>query len=112
VSLVGNSTLSAAVVGAGLMGRWHAAAIRRAGGKVIAVVDANEERATQLAAHLQGAQAYTCLEDVLNRALPAVVHLCTPTSTHRELAEQALKAGAHLFDRSPLPWKIHRIFSL
>jgi predicted dehydrogenase len=102
VSLTGNSTLSAAVVGAGLMGRWHAAAIHRAGGKVTAVVDSNEERATQLAARFQGAKAYTRLEEALNRARPAVVHLCTPTSTHREQAEQSLKAGAHLLVEKPL----------
>jgi predicted dehydrogenase len=101
MSLTGKARLDTAVVGAGLMGGWHAAAIRRAGGKVIAVVDPNEERAAQLAARFQGAQVYTCLEDVLNQARPAVVHLCTPTATHRELAEQALKAGAHLFVEKP-----------
>jgi predicted dehydrogenase len=100
--VTGNSVLNAAVVGAGLMGGWHAAAIRRAGGKVTAVVDSNEERATHLAARFRGAKAYTHLEEALSTARPEVVHLCTPTSAHRQQAEQALKAGAHLFVEKPL----------
>lgn len=100
--LKGKRILSAAVVGAGLMGGWHATAIRRAGGKVTAVVDSDGERATALAVRFQGAQAYTRLEDALSQSRPAVVHLCTPTSAHRQQAEQVLKAGAHLFVEKPL----------
>lgn len=102
MSLIGQPNLRAAVVGAGLMGSWHASAIRRAGGKVIAVVDPNGERATAFAARFRGARVYTNFEDALLQARPDVVHLCTPTSTHRQLAEQALQAGAHLFVEKPL----------
>jgi predicted dehydrogenase len=102
VSFNGKPKLTAAVVGAGLMGGWHASAIRRAGGKVIAVVDSDGERAAALAKDFVGAQVYTHLEDALSQARPAVVHLCTPTSTHGKQAEQALKAGAHLFVEKPL----------
>jgi predicted dehydrogenase len=84
------------------MGGWHAAAIRRAGGKVTAVVDFDGARATALATRFQGAQVYTRLEDALSQTRPDVVHLCTPTSTHRQQAEQALKAGAHLFVEKPV----------
>jgi predicted dehydrogenase len=98
----GKPTLTAAVVGAGLMGGWHASAIRRAGGKVIAVVDPDRERAATLAKRFVGAQVYTRLDDALNQTRPAVVHLCTPTSTHRQQAEHALNAGAHLFVEKPL----------
>jgi len=98
----GKPTLTAAVVGAGLMGSWHASAIRRAGGKVIAVVDPDRERAASLAKRFDGAQVYTHLEDALNQTRPVVVHLCTPTSTHRQQAEIALNGGAHLFVEKPL----------
>ena len=96
------TTLSAAVVGAGLMGRWHADAIRRAGGVVTAVVDPDEARAVALAKRYGSAKAFHRLDDVLNEARPAVVHLCTPANLHRQQAEQALKSGAHVFIEKPL----------
>jgi predicted dehydrogenase len=107
--------LSAAVVGAGLMGHWHASAIRRAGGQVTAVVDPDGERATSLAERFIGAQIFTRLEDALSQVCPVVVHLCTPTSTHRTQAELALKAGAHLLVEKPLAatlQDIHEIYNL
>lgn len=94
--------LSAAVVGAGLMGGWHAEAIRKAGGRVLAVVDQDENRAAALAKRFNNAQIYTRLEDALSKVHPDIVHLCTPTSVHRQQAEQALKAGANLLVEKPL----------
>lgn len=95
-------TVSAAVVGAGLMGRWHADAIRRAGVPLIAVVDPDEERAVALAKRHAPARIYSRLEDALSQSRPTVVHLCTPANLHREQAEQALNAGAHVFIEKPL----------
>lgn len=94
--------MTAAVVGAGLMGGWHADAIRRAGARIIAVVDSDEERAVALAKRHYPAQIYPCLEDALSKAHPDTVHLCTPTSVHRQQAEQVLRAGAHAFVEKPL----------
>ena len=44
------TSLRAGVVGAGLMGRWHAHAIRHVGGRVVALIDPDVERAERLAA--------------------------------------------------------------
>ncbi len=93
---------SAAVVGAGLMGRWHADAIRRAGARVIAVVDPDEARAVALTKRHRFAKMYPSLDDALSQVHPTVVHLCTPADLHRHQAEQALKAGAHVFIEKPL----------
>ncbi|MEW6083112.1 MAG: Gfo/Idh/MocA family oxidoreductase [Chloroflexota bacterium] len=94
--------VTAAVVGAGLMGRWHADAIRRSGGRVIAVVDPDEKRAVELARRHAPARVYPCLEDALSQCRPTVVHLCTPANLHRQQAEQALNAGAHVIVEKPL----------
>lgn len=95
-------TVSAAVVGAGLMGRWHADAIRRAGVPIIAIVDPDEARALALAKRHPTARTYASLDDALSQCRPNVVHLCTPANHHRQQAEQALNAGAHAFIEKPL----------
>jgi predicted dehydrogenase len=84
------------------MGGWHAVAIHRAGARVVAVVDPDEGRAASLAGRYPGSQVFTRLEDALSQTRPAVVHLCTPTATHHQQAEQALKAGANLLVEKPL----------
>ncbi|MCC6500691.1 MAG: Gfo/Idh/MocA family oxidoreductase [Anaerolineales bacterium] len=94
--------VNAIVVGAGLMGRWHVAAIRSVGGQVLAIVDSDENRAAGLARHIKNARVYSRLEDALDHAQPEVVHICTPAPTHRELAIQALHSGAHLLIEKPL----------
>lgn len=98
----GKRTLRAVIVGAGLMGRWHASAIHRAGGRVTAVVDPNVERATVLANSLDKAQVFPDIEVAIKQIQPDIVHLCTPTSCHMDQATLALNAGAHLFIEKPL----------
>lgn len=94
--------VSAIVVGAGLMGSWHAAAIRRAGGRIMAVVDTDESRASALARRFGKAKSFTRLDDALGQIRPEIVHLCTPATAHKHQAEQALSAGAHVLVEKPL----------
>ena len=58
------------VVGAGLMGRWHAHAIRRAGGVVAGVVDLDTGRANALAARFPGSRPFPRLEAALGSLGP------------------------------------------
>lgn len=92
----------AAIVGAGLMGRWHAHALRRLGIPVLAVVDANHQRAESMARTHSGARAHQSLSAALADEAIAVVHVCTPTASHVELAEAALTAGRHVLVEKPL----------
>lgn len=89
----------AAIVGAGRMGRWHAAAVAAAGGIVAAVVDTDLDRARSLA----GAGA---VASALGHLGPDpgidVVHICTPVGTHAELVREALAKGAHALVEKPL----------
>ena len=88
------------IVGAGLMGRWHAHAARRAGARVSAVIDSERRRADALAARHRGCRAFSELGESLD--LLDVVHVCTPTDSHVTLATQALAAGRHVLVEKPL----------
>ena len=79
------------------MGRHHAAAIARAGGALVAVVDPDLERAHS---HAGGGLAVRSLAEL---DVPIdVVHVCAPLGEHGALAEQALALGAHLVVEKPL----------
>lgn len=93
--------LRAAVIGSGLMGRWHAAALRRAGGTVVAIADRDPSCAGALAARHPGARAVADLDAALAAGVD-VVHICTPTPSHAALAERALTAGRHSIVEKPL----------
>jgi predicted dehydrogenase len=95
------SELSIAVVGAGRMGRWHAAAARRAGARVAAVVDQDPDAARRLAAAVRAAPEAS-LERALGRGGLDAVHLCTPVETHFGLASTALEAGLPVLIEKPL----------
>jgi predicted dehydrogenase len=96
-------SVRAAVVGAGLMGRWHADAIQRAGGRVIAIVDADATRARQLASRLRERSAIaTDVGEALTQHAIDVVHVCTPVESHESVAGLAIEAGAHVLVEKPL----------
>ena len=92
---------SAIVVGAGLMGRWHAHAVEHEGGSVAAIVDADTSRAARFAERHAGARAFTRLDEALERVDAAVVHICTPSASHVDLAAQALAAERHVLVEKP-----------
>ncbi|MCA1554240.1 MAG: Gfo/Idh/MocA family oxidoreductase [Chloroflexi bacterium] len=94
-------SIKAAVVGAGLMGRWHADAIRRSGGKLVAVADTVTARAERLA-RVHRARPYDSLEALLAQTDAAVVHICTSLDAHVPLAMSALQAGKHVVVEKPL----------
>lgn len=89
-----------AVAGAGLMGRWHAQAARRLGARVLAVADRDEARARRVGG--PGVAAFADAIQMLDRARPEVLHLCTPSATHEALIEAALARGVHVLAEKPL----------
>ena len=90
--------MRAAIVGAGSMGRWHAAAAGRSDGTVVAVVD----RELASAAALGVGAAYVDLETALAAHEVDIVHVCTPLDAHAEIVRIALAAGAHVIVEKPL----------
>ncbi|HKS05495.1 MAG TPA: Gfo/Idh/MocA family oxidoreductase [Gemmatimonadaceae bacterium] len=87
------------IVGAGLMGQWHAHAAHALGERVRAVVDTDLTRAQTLAKEYE-ARATTDLADALGTQ-PFAAHICTPLDAHVAQASAALDAGAHVIVEKP-----------
>lgn len=94
--------VKAVVVGAGLMGWWHARAIRRSGGTITGVIDSDALRAAQLAKECGGASTYVDLSSALDAQPPDVVHVCTPLASHVALIREALERRCHVLAEKPI----------
>ena len=90
----------AAIIGAGLMGGWHARYASR-WGQIACVADADRQRADELARKFPGALPVSDLAGCLNQHAIDVVHVCAPTKQHFELCSQALQAGVHVLVEKP-----------
>ena len=91
-----------AVVGAGLMGYWHAYFGQRLGAEVAAVVDSTQVAATSLARRARKAAVFAEMGAMLDVVRPHAVHICTPLASHLPLALQAIEAGVHALVEKPL----------
>jgi predicted dehydrogenase len=96
-----NRPIQAGIVGAGLMGRWHAHAAQKAGARISAVVDPDNRAAIRLAKRY-GGMAFAGVEEMLIARRPDVIHICSPKSTHYRIAQLALKAECHLLIEKPM----------
>ncbi|MEO8567364.1 MAG: Gfo/Idh/MocA family oxidoreductase [Betaproteobacteria bacterium] len=94
--------LRAAIVGAGLMGSWHARYAARNRAQVVAIVDPDAGAANRLRAGFPAAAVFANLATMLAAAAPDVVHICTPVQTHAELAKAALERHTHVIVEKPL----------
>lgn len=92
--------LQAAIIGAGLMGPWHARYASRCC-RIAYVADPNRRRAEELARKFPGALPLASLSECLHHGAVNVVHVCAPTDLHFELSRQALEAGAHVLVEKP-----------
>lgn len=97
-----NSKIRAGIVGAGLMGRWHAYALERSGGEVVGIADFDKAKAEKLAAQYPNALVFGNVEEMLAVQNLDVLHVCSPTASHAEIAEAAIKAGVHLLVEKPV----------
>lgn len=102
-----NNPLKAVIVGAGLMGRFHAIAIRQCRHAIAAVVDPDTTRAKRLAASFGISDSCSTLEEALERTPADIVHICTPASTHAAIARVAIHHGMHLVIEKPLACSSH-----
>ena len=94
--------LRTGIVGAGMIGRVHLDAARRAGATVAAISASTPVRAKEAAARLGVAQSFDSAEELVTSDSVDVVHICTPNDTHHPLTELALRAGKHVICEKPL----------
>lgn len=100
-----DSSLRVAIVGAGLMGRWHSYFAQRLGAEVAAIVDSTPGAAESLSRLAKNAIIFRDLGAMLEAVRPNVVHICTPLSSHLPLALQVIEAGGHALVEKPLTHK-------
>ena len=90
------------IVGAGLMGKWHAHAAAKMGGNIVGIVDLNKVQSVLLATKYPSAQVFGTIAEMLNQTPLDVLHICVPTANHRLIAELAIDVGVNLIIEKPL----------
>jgi len=100
------------IIGAGMIGHFHAKAITdMTGGTLHSVLDRSEERAEALAKEF-GAKAYTDIDAFLADSELEIVTVGTPSGAHLDPTLAALNAGKHAIVEKPLEVTLERIDQL
>lgn len=93
--------LKAGVVGVGFIGAVHIEQLRRLGNvEVVALAD--EAGAKEKADALYVPHAYTNYKDMIDNEQLDCVHICTPNSTHYEIAMYAMERGVNVVCEKPM----------
>ena len=95
------SSHGTAIIGAGLMGRWHADAVARTGGAVTLIVDPNEGARDALGKKHPGARLEGGLDAGAVAKVARVAHVCTPLATHLRVMTELVEAGVHVLVEKP-----------
>ena len=98
----GHPRARAAIIGAGLMGRWHADAVKRIGGRVAVIVDTDLSATTALGKQHPRARLAVELDPTLVAREATVAHVCTPVETHEATISRLIDAGLHILAEKPL----------
>ncbi len=103
------TSLKVGIVGAGLMGLWHANVATRLGAVLASVVDTNQSLALQLADKFKNSPAvYSDLDTMLANTPLDILHICTPVESHFAIAMQAIEAGVHVVIEKPLATTLNK----
>lgn len=93
----------AGLIGGGMMGNAHGAALRRMGFiDVVAVAERDQETADKAKAMIGTKKAYGDYKQLLDDPEIDVVHVLTPNKFHFQMSKEALEAGKHVVCEKPL----------
>ena len=97
------------IIGAGMIGNFHAKAITEMnGGTLHSVFDLRAEGAERLASQY-GVKAYSNIDEFLSDPELEIVTIGTPSGAHLDPALAALNAGKHVICEKPLEINVARI---
>lgn len=95
-----------AVIGAGFMGRTHAAHYAAMPNAHLAgICDVDEKRGRAIAAQY-GCPYYATYDQLLEAGTAEAISICLPTFQHQEVSVQAFKRGLHVFCEKPVALEI------
>lgn len=97
-----NSGARIGIVGGGFMGRVHSRAARAAGGTLAGIASSTPESAVRAASALGIERGYASVDELIGDDSIDIVHICTPNTTHAELAAAVIAAGKHVICEKPL----------
>lgn len=98
-----------AVLGCGGISQSHLQGIERTEeADLVAVCDANEQRARDCAARL-GVRAYTSYAELLHQPDVDAVCICTPSGMHAEQTVMAAEAGKHVVCEKPMAIRLEDV---
>ena len=96
-----NQPLGVALIGTGMIAAVHRRAATQAGATIVGVVASSGDKARSVAAQWR-CDAFDSAQAALRDPRVDVVHICTPNSTHNDLAAATLLAGKHVVCEKPL----------
>jgi myo-inositol 2-dehydrogenase/D-chiro-inositol 1-dehydrogenase len=107
----GKRKLSLAMIGAGRIGRVHAETIafRLPEARLVAIADPNRDVAQRLAGEFEIARVVDGPNEIFDDPSIDAVLICSPTSTHSSLVQEAAAAGKHVFCEKPIDNHLARI---
>ena len=70
--------------------------------RLVGVADLSAASANYAAKRWSAENSYTSHRELLDEAAPQVLHVLTPPWTHRQIVEDAIRAGAHVICEKPL----------
>ncbi len=97
-----HAPLRVGVIGGGFMAEVHSRAARAARATLHGIASSSAAKAELAADRLGFTRSYASVDALLADPEIDVVHVCTPNSTHAEIALAAVAAGKHVICEKPL----------